>query len=116
MDKFRDRDSAALEFNARVLGEGMDPSNPLMERLKFVGIVSSNLDEFFMVRVASLKASKAALDPVREKARTLMERMNRYFMETIVPELEQAELVRTQPDTVTPFQLDYLQNYVMKQV
>ena len=67
-EKFFDRELSALEFNARVLAEGMDPTNPLLERLKFLGIVSSNLDEFFMVRVASLKESGRTLPVVRQKA------------------------------------------------
>ena len=48
-EKLFNRDLSWLEFNARVLGEGMDASNPLLERLKFLGITSSNFDEFFMV-------------------------------------------------------------------
>src|SRR4051812_24679866 len=104
MDKFFNRELSALEFNARVLAEGMDPSNPLMERLKFVGIVSSNLDEFYMVRVASLKGRKAELDPVREKTRALIEKMSGYFMQTLVPEMEQAGLIRTLPEACTPAQ------------
>ena len=115
-DKFLDREISALEFNARVLAEAMDAGNPLLERLKFIGIVSSNLDEFFMVRIASLKAAKLPLKTIQNQARALLETRNAYFLEMMVPELAAAGFVRMQPESCTSSQLDYLTTYFHKEI
>ena len=55
MANFINRDLSLLEFFRSVLHEGLDESTPLLERLKFMAIFGSNLDEFFMIRVSALK-------------------------------------------------------------
>jgi polyphosphate kinase len=59
-ERFRNRELSWLDFNARVLDLADDPAVPLLERVKFLAIFSSNLDEFFQVRVAVLRDQVAA--------------------------------------------------------
>ena len=63
-EHFLNRELQALEFNRRVLAQAEDKATPLLERLKFLAIFASNLDEFFMVRVGGLQQKVSAGIPV----------------------------------------------------
>ncbi len=100
---FFNRELSLIEFNKRVLAESESPEHPLLERLKFITIFSSNQDEFFMIRVAGLKNQKQAgvvelsadgmtpqeqLKEIRKRLIPLYEKQTKILLEDIIPALE----------------------------
>ena len=69
-DLYFNRELSWLEFNDRVLSQGTADDLPLLERVKFLAIVSSNLDEFFLVRVAGLMSARRGCSPPRPAGMT----------------------------------------------
>jgi len=114
-EKYFDREFSWIRFNARVLHEATDPSNPVLERLKFLGIVSSNFDEFFMVRVASIPAAETRLSGIYQQAFSLIRRQHLYFKEFLIAELEQAGIVRVLPRDLNEKQFLFVKNLFLKE-
>lgn len=128
--EFRSKETSWLSFNARVLQEAADPSVPLYERIKFLGIYSSNLDEFFRVRVATLQRlaslgdewkrldipdPKITLKTVRYLVSKQGEDFNKAY-ERVKADLERAG-VRLIRETEVPDGLrDYLRDYFRREV
>ena len=119
-DRYINREWSWLEFNRRVLFEALEEENPLLERLKFTAIVTSNLEEFFMVRVAGLEkqreldyggSSPDRMSPadqlagIRTKVRKMLEEQNRNFLDNILPALKKEGVtLLTADDDLDPFE------------
>ena len=121
------RDLSWLEFNRRVLEEAKDPSVPLLERVKFLAIFSSNLDEFFMVRVANLKhrannsgtttdgvPDASALKAISQKVHELAEEQHLCFLDTILPQLTAEGIHLLRPEEISSEQEQFLEDYFRK--
>jgi len=125
------RELSWLEFNRRVLHEAVDERTPLLERLKFLAIFSSNLDEYFMVRVAVTKQQiEASVNKKTPDGRTPVDQLtdigcrlrpmfvqtHSYFQEELLPELAVAGINLLDYEMLSSTQTDYLDQYFNEQV
>ena len=106
-ENYVNRELSWIDFNGRVLGEATDVSNPLLERANFLGITQSNVDEFFMVRVASLHKLAAAnvtttdasgltpeeqLNAVNRKEHRMVQERYKIYNQQIIPQLAKEQI------------------------
>ena len=127
---FFNRELSLLEFHARVLEEALDNRNPLIERLKFLSIFSSNLDEFFMIRVSGLKeelddANVVSLDglgpaeqlrKIRERVLVLVNEQARCLRDEILPQLKDVGLTVIPYESLSHHEKESLKDYFTEKV
>jgi polyphosphate kinase len=124
--RLNNRELSWLEFNARVLEEARDPTVPLLERLRFLAIFSSNLDEFFMVRVAGLRrqidagvtvagddgrAPVEVMCAVAGRAHELVAEQHRIMLKELIPDLAAEGIHLVRPQQWSPAQVSWLRDW-----
>ncbi len=128
---FINRELSWLEFNQRVLNEALDEKNPLLERIKFFCITSSNLDEFFEVRVAGLKqqiesdvversidglTATEAFRVVTKRVRRMVEQQYRCWREQLRPALAENGIRFLEVEKLNPSDRKWLENFYLTQI
>ena len=125
------RELSWLEFNHRVLEEAFDETVPLLERLKFLGIVAGNLDEFFMVRVAGIKRQieAEAVEPtpdgmspreqdeaISRRVHKMLDRQHSVFAKTVRPALAKAGIVFARLEDLDDGQRQFVERFFRDEV
>ena len=125
------RDLCQLEFFRRVLEEALDKSTPVLEKLKFLAVFSSNLDEFFMVRVSGLKemldivdlgpmpgelSPEEQLRVIRKRVLTLVDEQTNCLREEVIPELQSHGVVIARYSSLSQSEKQSLADYFMKNI
>lgn len=129
--RYLNRELSWLKFNLRVLHQAMDDRNPLLERLRFLGIFTSNLDEFFMKRVGGLKRQISAnlmalsidgltpsqqLAAIRDAVVPMLQTQARCFTETIVPGLAKMGAFLLKWDQLSDKEREFAERYFRQDV
>ena len=130
-ENFFNRDLSWLEFNRRVLEEALNPNLPLLERIKFISIFFSNLDEFYMIRIAGIKEQIRAkvidtsidglipieqLKKIEDTIQTMLKIIYNLWQNEIIPALHENNIWLCSIDELSKNEMEALNQYFLKEI